>query len=158
MADVTMFGSSQAVSGLGTRVLRWNSEGSAGWEDIAEVSNASGPGMTRDFIEVTSFQSAGGYREFIAGFRDGGTVSLTMNFVSSSYMLMKNDFEEDSPQYYQIVLPDTNNTSLVFPGLVTELPLEIPTDDKITANVTIKIVGYVEVSKGMESSDPTGSN
>lgn len=136
---------SNAVAGVGTRFRRWS--GSA-WVDIAEINSISGPGMTRDTIDVTSLDSTGGYREYITGFRDAGTISLAMNFTRSTYELMKNDFEDNSLQNYEIVLPDTENTTLEFEGLVTELPLNIPTDDKITADVTIKISGQVVINSG----------
>jgi len=71
-----------------------------------------------------------------------------MNFTSATYAVMKDDFEDRDSQFYEIVLPDENNTSFEFEGLVTELPLEIPTDDRVTANVTIKVVGKVEVNSG----------
>lgn len=141
---------SKAISGLGTLFRRWDAGGGK-WEDLAEVSNISGPSMTRDFIDVTSFDSTGGYREFIAGFRDGGTVNFTMNFRRDSYDLMKDDFEDDEPKNYEILLPDDDETSFEFSGLVTELPLEIPTDDKVTATITIKINGKVVVNSGSGS-------
>ena len=141
---------SSAISGVGTVFQRWNTSTGL-WVKLAEVNSISGPSMTRDFIDVTSLDSTGGYREFIAGFRDGGTVNLTMNFTRSTYDLMKTDFEDDDAQNYEIVLDDTDKTSFEFEGLVTELPLEIPTDDKVTANVTIKIVGQVTVNSGSGS-------
>jgi predicted secreted protein len=147
---------SDAFSGLGTKFLRWDSsapEGSADWQAIAEIISISGPTMTREFIDVTSLDSTGGYREFIAGFRDGGTVTLNMNFTSATYSIMKDDFEDKDSQFYEIILPDDDSTSFEFEGLVTELPLEVPADDKVTANVTIKVVGKVEVNNG---SGPSG--
>jgi predicted secreted protein len=104
--------------------------------------------MTRDTIDVTSLDSTGGYREFITGFRDAGTLTLTMNFTRSTFNTMKEDFESDTAKNYEIVLPDDENTTLEFEGLVTELPLEISPDDKITASVTIKITGQVTVNSG----------
>lgn len=139
---------SKAFSGLGTVFQKWVN---GNWTPLAEVSSISGPSMTRDFIDVTSLDSTGGYREFIAGFRDGGTVSFTMNFTAESYGVMKADFEDDSPQNYEIVLPDEDHTSFEFEGLVTELPIEIPVDDKVSANVTIKIAGRVIVNSGSGS-------
>ena len=50
---------SNAISGVGTVFLR---AGTA----LAEVNSITGPGMTRDFIDVTSLDSTSGYREFIA--------------------------------------------------------------------------------------------
>lgn len=139
---------SKAVAGVGTRFRRWS--GSA-WEDIAEINSITGPGMSRDTIDVTSLDSVGGYREFIAGFRNAGTVGLAMNFTRDTYDLMKADFEDDNLKNYEIVLSDRENTTLEFEGLVTELPLSIPADDKITADVTIQISGQVTVNSGASS-------
>jgi predicted secreted protein len=144
-------GSSNAISGVGTTFKRWD-DSTGVWQRLAEINSISGPSMTRDFIDVTSLDSTGGFREFIAGFRDGGTVSLTMNFTRDTYDIVFADFEDDDPHYYEILLPDDDNTSFEFCGYVTELPLEIPTDDKITANVTIKVSGKVTKNSGSGSS------
>jgi predicted secreted protein len=146
---------SKAIAGVGTKFKRWNAIGApAAWADIAEINSITGPGMSRDTIDVTSLDSTGGYREFITGFRNAGTVVLAMNFTRETYELMKDDFESNVAQNYQIVLPDDENTGLDFEGLVTELPLTIPADDKVTADVTIQITGKVEISSGGASSIP----
>ena len=139
---------SNAIAGVGTKFYRWS--GSA-WAALAEVNSITGPSMTRDFIDVTSLDSTGGYREFITGFRDAGTVSLSMNFTHDTYSLLKGDFESATAQSYMICLPDAQVTSLEFLGLVTELPLSIPTDDKVTADVTIKLSGTVDLTSGTGS-------
>jgi len=139
---------SNAVSGVGTKFGRWNG---SSWDYLAEVNSITGPTMTRDFIDVTSLDSTGGYREFITGFRDAGTISLSMNFTRDSYDLMLTDFESPNANNYEIILPDVDVTSFEFEGLVTEVPLTIPTDDKITADVTIKITGQVVMNSGTGS-------
>jgi predicted secreted protein len=131
---------SNAVAGVGTKFKRWSG---AAWVALAEVNSITGPTMTRNFIDVTSLDSTGGYREFITGFRDAGTISLKMNFTATSYLKMLADFESAIAQNYMIVLSDSDETAFEFEGLVTEVPLSIPTDDKITADVTIKITGQV---------------
>jgi predicted secreted protein len=136
---------SKAIAGVGTKFKRWN--GSA-WVDIAEINSITGPSMSRDTIDVTSLDSTGGYREFIPGFRNAGTVVLAMNFTRETYEQMLDDFEDNTIQNYQIVLPDEENTGLDFEGLVSELPLTIPADDKVTADVTIQVTGKVYVSSG----------
>jgi len=141
---------SQAVAGVGTIFRRWNPGGSD-WSNIAEVNSISGPSMTKDTIDVTSLDSTGGYREFITGFRDAGTLNLTMNFTRTTYDLMKEDFDGSAAGNYEIVLPDAESTSLEFEGLVTELPMEISPDDKITTSVTIKLTGQVVVNSGASS-------
>jgi predicted secreted protein len=152
---------SNAISGVGTQFRKWDGNS---WERIAEVTNISGPAMSRETIDVTSLDSTDGYREFIGSFRDAGTVALTMNFTRAGLDLMKADFEDDTPQSYEIVIPDakksggsadpTGYTSIEFVGLVQEMPLTIPVDDKISMDVTIKITGRVVVNDGANISAP----
>jgi predicted secreted protein len=141
---------SSAIAGVGTKFRRWSPHPGE-WVALAEVNSITGPGMSRDPIDVTSLDSTGGYREFITGFRTAGTLSLSMNFTRSSYDLMMDDFESDVAQFYEIILPDVENTTLEFEGLVTECPLTIPTDDKVTVDVTIQITGAVVLNSGSGS-------
>jgi predicted secreted protein len=143
---------SSAFSGVGTQFRRWSG---AAWADLAEVNSISGPTMTRDFIDVTSLDSTGGYREFITGFRDAGTISLSMNFTRATYDIMLADFESPDVHYYEICLPDAELTTIEFAGLVTEIPITIPTDDKVTVDATIKISGNVEVNSGTNAEAPS---
>jgi predicted secreted protein len=141
---------SNAKAGVGTLFRRWNTV-THKWVNIAEINSITGPSMSRDTIDVTSLDSTGGYREFITGFRKAGTVALKMNFTRPTYELMKDDFENDALQNYEIVLPDIENTTIEFEGLVTELPLTVPADDKMTADVTIQVSGQVTINSGASS-------
>jgi len=136
---------SKAISGVGTIFRRWNG---TIWETISEINSISGPEKSRETIDVTSLDSTGGYKEFIASFRDGGNVVLKMNYTRATYELMNDDYESDDLQNYEIVLPDNENTTLEFTGLVTELPLDIQSGDKITADTTIKVSGRIVINSG----------
>jgi len=137
-----------AVAGVGTSLNRWS--GTA-WEQLGEVTDISGPGMSRATIDTTHLATEGGYRTFITGFRDAGSLTFTMNFNRDAYDLLKSDFESDVAVAYEMVLPDDEKTSFEFSGLVTEIPLTVPTDDKISVAVTIKISGVVTVNSGAGS-------
>jgi predicted secreted protein len=137
--------SSNAFSGVGTKFRRWNG---AAWEDIAEIMTIDGPDKKRDTIDVTNMDSPGGYREFIAGFRDAGSIKLSMNFTLDGYDLMNDDFESDTKQTYEIALPDDDHTTFSFLGLVTELPLKVDATKQVTCDVTIKISGQVTMNSG----------
>lgn len=139
---------SNAVSGKGTLFRRWS--GSA-WVNLAEIKSINGPTQSRETIDVTSLDSTGGYREFIGSFRDGGTVSLNMIFRRDTYDTMHDDFESDTVQSYEVVLPDGENTTIEFDGLVTELPLDIVADDAIMVDVTIKVTSQPTVDSGSGS-------
>lgn len=139
---------SNAFAGVGTEFRRWS--GSA-WVRVTEVRSITGPGKTRDTIDVTNLDSTGGYREFIGGFRDGGTVQLNCNFTRDGYDLMNDDFESDDIQNYEIVFSDDENTTFEFSGLVTEVPTDINPDEAVTYTVTIKISGQVTINSGSGS-------
>lgn len=137
---------SNAISSMGTKFYRW--DGSSTWVLMAEVSAIDGPSKARETIDVTTLDSANGYREFIGDLRDAGTVSLTMNFLRANYDLLEEDFNSDTNQDYAIVLADSDRTALTFSGLVTELPLSASVGDKLTANVTIKVDGKPVILDG----------
>ena len=137
---------SNAISGVGTVFKRSNMQSTPVFAAIAEINSISGPDKSRGTIDVTSLDSTGGYLEFIASFRDAGQVQLEMNFTRDGYLDMNDDFEVDTLVDYQIVLPDTGNTTIDFSGLVINLGLAIPMDNKVTAPVTIKISGQVDIT------------
>ena len=131
---------SNAVSGVGTTFKRSNMLSSPTFAAIAEINSIKGPDKKRNVIDVTSLDSTGGYREFIAAFRDGGQVVMDMNFTRAGYDDMNDDFEIETLVDYQIVFPGTIGT-FEFSGLVTDIGNSIPLDDKITMSVTIKVSG-----------------
>lgn len=137
------------ITGIGTKFRKWDTASGA-WSNIAQVTSITGPTMTRDTYDTTTLDTTGGYRTFIAGLRTGGTITLTCNFTRDAYDVMKADFESDVKQNYEIVLPDTDQTSFEFEGLVTECPLTIP-EEIVTFDVTIQISGEVTVESGSGS-------
>jgi len=140
-----------AVAGVGTTFERWSG---AVWQTMAEINSIEGPAMDKENIEVTSLETEGGYDEFITGFMDGGTLTLNMNFTRSGYEVMKSDFEIDVARDYRITLPDNEDTTLEFEGLVIEIPLIMEAGDKLTVDVTIQVTGEVAIaSAGAESAE-----
>lgn len=136
-----------AISGVGALMRYYTG---TVWASIGEVTNISGPTMSRDTIDVTSLASQGGYREFITGIRDPGTLTFTMWYNRTDYEQMKTLFESDSINDFELVLPDATKTSLEFSGYVTELPLDVP-EGAVSCNVSIKISGQVVVESGSGS-------
>lgn len=130
---------SKAITGQGTIFKR---NGVA----IGEINSIDGPTKSRETIEVTRLEDVDGYRQYIAGLREPGTVTLNMNFTRENYDKLNTDFESDTIQSYAIELPDEDETVFTFSGFVTELPISIPIGDKITCDVTIQISGKVTQS------------
>ena len=132
---------SNAIAGVGASFQRGDGASAETFTPIAEINSIEGPSMSREQIDVTSLDSTGGYREFIGGFRDGGTVTLNMNYTLNGYNQMLMDFEDEDSHNYRIVLPDASETTLEFAAFVMDLPLSIVPDDKVTVAVTLKVSG-----------------
>lgn len=130
---------SKAITGQGT-IFKRNDV------PIGEINSIDGPTKSRETIEVTRLEDVDGYRQYIAGLREPGTVTLNMNFTRENYDVLNADFESDTIQTYAIELPDEDETVFTFSGFVTELPISIPIGDKITCDVTIQISGKVNQS------------
>ena len=114
---------------------------------IGNVTNITGPSMSKDTIDTTALDTTGGYRTFITGFKNAGTLTFTLMFEKSHYSTLKNAFDSDVAKSIEVILPDGTTagtgSKLSFSGFVTEIPLTIPPDDKITCDVTIQISGPV---------------
>lgn len=140
---------SDAVTGIGTKFKRSNMAETPVYTAIAEVADLQGPNKSRDTHDVTNFDSEGGYKEFIGGLRDGGEVSIDLNFTKAGYEIINEDFEDDLPVDYQIVLPDTEKTTLSFTALCTKLDLKAPKTDKISCSATFKVSGKATITSGV---------
>lgn len=114
---------------------------------VAEVNDISGPGLSRDNIEVTHHQSANRWREFIKGLKDGGEVTFSVNYIPTNATHnvaagMLGDFSnETTVDTWSLVFPDTGATTWSFPGFITSWEPAEPIDDKLSADVTIKVSG-----------------
>jgi predicted secreted protein len=142
---------SNAFSGVGTTLKQLNS--SSVLSTIAEVKSISGPDLSKEVIDVTSLDSTGGYREFIASFRDGGNVSLNVNFTRAGFDALKTVFDADNEEglaQYTIEFQDGQgtagaNTQIIFNAYVVEMPVSITFDDAVMFDVTLKVTGQVTV-------------
>lgn len=132
-----------ATSGQGT-VLNRNGT------PIAEVTSITGPNMSRTTIDTTHLNTTDGYMQFITGLKDAGDLSFTINFTSDEYDKLRQDFEGDQAKDYSLSLPE--GTVIEFSGYVTELPLSVPVNDRVTADITIKISGKPTINPGSGAS------
>jgi predicted secreted protein len=108
---------------------------------IGEVMSISPPNLSRETVDATHMASTDGWREFIAGLKDGGEVSIQCNFDPNGTDVSNwlADINDEDPGYYKVIFPDT--TSWGFAALMTGLEIEDPLDDKMVATATYKVSG-----------------
>lgn len=111
---------------------------------VGGLTSIGGLELSADTIDVTTLDSAGGYREFIAGFKDAGEVSVegyldatTGQGQKEMYDLFESGIVED----FAIVFPIATKTSWEFQGIVTGFSTGADLEDPLAFSATIKVSG-----------------
>jgi predicted secreted protein len=128
---------STAVSAFGTFLI-WN------YHKILELTNISGPSQSMDTIDVTSHDSDDSYREFIAGMRSGGDVSIEGNLIttdSNGQIAFHTDMQAGTKRNCFIVLPMAVGASMSFSALGKGFDMSFPFEDKASVSGTLQIAG-----------------
>jgi len=110
---------------------------------IAEVTNLTGPSRSGETIDVSNHDSPDTFREFVAGMRDGGEISMEGNFIpgDEGQAALLTDYENGTLVEYVLTFPTAMGTTETFNALVTALDLTNPYDDKSAFSATLKISG-----------------
>jgi predicted secreted protein len=131
-------------NGFGTALARGNDAGPEVFANIAGITNISAPSLSRETLDVTGHDSADAAREFRGGLKDGGEVSIDINYDPSVHDVLVADFDDEDPRNYKIVFPDT--TEWGFAAIMTGFSPSAPHDDKLSASVTFKVSGMPAIT------------
>lgn len=96
---------SKAIIAYGASVER--SQNGTTYTDIPEALGIAIPQVEKDWVEVTSLDSVGGYKEYIPGLKDAGTRAVPCNYTPDGYEAMIADevwSETNGPIYYRTTL------------------------------------------------------
>lgn len=129
-----------AFRGLGT-VLKI---GDATPVTVAGLTEIGGLELSADTIDVTTLDSQGGYREFIAGFKDAGEVSLSGFFnpvTGKGQKELYDLFESGETSAFTIQFPVVTKASWEFDGIITGFTTSTAVEDPISFEATIKVSG-----------------
>ena len=120
------------------------------WTTVAEVGNITPPSYARDAQDATHTESTEGWREVIPGLKDGGEISVELNFVpdTNSMDLILAQFDSDELTQARVLFADGVQTGplptcsrFTCSGVVTGFKPEAPLDDKMKATLTFKVSG-----------------
>lgn len=131
---------------FGTKLERFNGDAFA---TIASVTSLSGPGLTRETIDVTAHDSEGAWMEFLGGLKDGGEVSADINRRPAVHDVLTADFNDDEPRSYRMTWP--SGSAWTFDAILTGYEPDSPYDDKQSASLTWKVSGIPDTGHTVES-------
>ena len=119
-----------------------------GWQNLAEIVDISGPDFTKDEIEVPSLDAEGGFKRYISGLKDAGSITLELNFTKATFKKFFDVFKLDGPagiKWFSFVLNDStteaDKSTFWFQASVTQIPLRASSGDRVTATATLRLTG-----------------
>lgn len=137
---------SAAALGYGSKFMISDNSSPGIFTDIAEVFNITPPSFEADDVDVTHNQSPNRTRETIPGLVTPGDCSFEMNFVpgSASDVLIRALRTSGEQRACKIVFPNAESWS--FLAAVKGYEVSMPTDDKMTATVSMQVSGDITAS------------
>lgn len=119
-------------------------DGSSTYVAVADVTSIDVLDASVDTIDVSSHDSTGQWREFVAGMKDGGELSMDINYDPSVHGAIWSAL--GATRNHRITLTDSGAAVVAFSGIVTALQAQAPYDDKLSASVSIKVTGAVTIT------------
>lgn len=132
-----------AVKSHGTIIAR-QANGAGVFTDIGELTDITAPPMTRTPIEALSQTDEDDY--YVVGMRRTGEMTFGINFnptyASHDHVVgLIYSWDEGLLDGWRITYPDTDTSTLVFSGYVTNIAPSAPIDGILTAQVTVRPTG-----------------
>ncbi|MFG2670485.1 phage tail tube protein [Streptomyces sp. NPDC048445] len=134
------------IDGFGTILKRGDGEEPEVFTAIANLTNVDDGGRTRTTIDVTAHDSPNQYMEFVGGLIDPGEVTVDINYDPAVHDVLEADLEDTDPRNYQIVFPDTAETTFSFAAVMTGFSKSAPYDDKLSGSLTFKVSGKPSIA------------
>lgn len=129
------------LDAFGTQLQRGDGGGPEVFTAIANCSNITPPGTSRETYDTTAHDSPDKFREFIGGLKDGGEFSADLHYDPTEHDALYSDFDDGPPgRNYKIVFPEAIAT-WSFKGIMTGFEPEAPVDGQLSATVTFKVTG-----------------
>jgi predicted secreted protein len=108
------------------------------YTSIANVTSVNGLDMTCDDVDITHLLSTGRWREFLAGFRDGGNCEFEANYTSAGYGMLFVTFGV-SGNLWRLIFSDASRID--WSGHLNKLSPQTPLDEEISMSGSIKASG-----------------
>lgn len=126
-----------AVAAKGT-VLIWD------YLKLLEMVNITGVSQSVDPLDVTNHDSSSSFREFIAGLRNGGEISMDGNFItgdSLGQIALHTDMQAGSTKACFILLPMAQGIAMNFNAVAKGFEPSFPADGKMGLALSLQVSG-----------------
>lgn len=122
--------------------LGLDTSGATTFVTVAEVKKITGPGVKVGSSERTNLNSPNAVKEFVSALIDAGELTFTLNFTQAEYAILLGALRKNLMSFkitFPLLPAGLTGATVVFHGHITDLGQEIPEDDIITNDVTVKV-------------------
>lgn len=130
------------MAGIGAFGTKWSfsTDGGTTFTDVAEVTNIDLLNIKADIIDTSSNDSPNGYREKLGGLKDGGSLSMAINYDPALHGTILANVG-GKPIKHKVTLTDAGPHIVAFDAIINTLQAKAPFDGKLEATVTLEVSG-----------------
>lgn len=130
--------------GIGVTLTMGNTS-DTNYAAVAQVRDIAGPSAEAADIDITSRDSTGNAMEFLAGLINGGEVTLDVVYDPglAGHDTLSTMFNAGTEVTFRLTYPAATDKRAVFDGYLKAFQPQAPLEDRLSANITIKVTGPV---------------
>lgn len=119
---------------------------------IPECKGVAIPVVTTEYVEVTSLDSTGGFREYIKGLKDAGEISVAAGYTADGYEQQVADQNAADSIYYRVVMKpqpsQLTGDTFTFRAFPTPELEAGAIGDAVNMNLQLRLTGAVTWVRG----------
>lgn len=137
-----------ATSGTSSQGATISMQSGTTYNAIAQIEGFTGPGVSTDLIDVTNLDSSGGFKEYVAGLKDGGTFSFDIVWKSTDTATLQAQQANFAGTLcgFKTAYPFSTPVVYTYSGYVTKWEPKAAKGDVMRASMEIKVTGAITVS------------
>jgi hypothetical protein len=114
-----------------------------GLAEIGQIRSISGPGVSANDVDTTTLDSSSNYRTFVCGLLDPGEVTFGTVYDSTSLIHSRLAYYmgQKSAKTFTVYHGSSTGDTDAFSAYVKGMSREIPLDDVISCDFTLKVSG-----------------
>jgi|TARA_R110002124_G_scaffold73619_1_gene197448 predicted secreted protein len=111
---------------------------------IGELTDVTPGGVDVNNIDTTAHDSSGGWKTFMGGLSDGGTLELSGNYVIADAGQV--ELRASRGDTASVVVTFSNASTSTFSAVIGGYNLANPLDDKIEFSCSLKVTGPIVIA------------
>lgn len=114
-----------------------------GAAEIGQIRSISGPGVSANDVDTTTLDSSTNYRTFVCGLLDPGEVTFSCVYdpTATAHLRLAEYMGTRATKTFTVYHGSSTGDNDAFSAYVKGMSREIPLDDVITCDFTLKVTG-----------------